>query len=271
MKINTKLRSSLVDYINNIKYIDINKVAIVDADSIIYAICVNKKQDENQVSEYGLQSERSLEQVIEEFNNYFFKILMDTGCNSYIALTTKGSHRYSIYKEYKANRKYLERPKYLTEITDYCINELGFIRIDGYEADDLVNIFNNLIKDDKILIHTDKDLNQIPGKHYNYKTPEFYNITSDEGAELLWKQVITGDATDNIKGIPGKGIKAAEEIFKDIKCPPARILKYYIEHFGEYKGILEFTKNYQLIKLLDNFIEPIDINLNPIYIEDILK
>lgn len=71
------------------------------------------------------------------------------------------------------------------------------------------------------------------------------------------------DSVDNIKGIPGKGAKAAETIMEGIKCPPARILKNYIEHFGEYVGVQEFYKNYMCLKMKDEYegleiVEPIE-------------
>jgi 5'-3' exonuclease len=59
------------------------------------------------------------------------------------------------------------------------------------------------------------------------------------------------DSVDNIKGIPGKGKVAAEKIMEGIKCPPARILKNYVEHFGEDEGIEQFYLNYKMLKILD--------------------
>jgi len=265
---NPSIRGTLLDYIHNTKVLQKNglKIAIIDADSIIYSICVDKKQEVEQIEAYGLQSERTLEQVQEELNNYFLNILMTTGCIEYVALLTGGSHRYSFYPEYKANRKAAEKPRFLKEIRNYAIDALGFLQVEGYEADDLVNMCNEFyVKANRetLLVHTDKDLDQIVGNHYNYKKNEFYNIDEDQAAYNLWTQIITGDSTDNIKGIPGKGVKFSEKVLSNLNefkpsIYAATVLQEYVTHFSEYEGIEEFTKNYKLIKLLDlgktNFI-----------------
>jgi 5'-3' exonuclease len=251
---NASIRGALVDFISNTKIIQDTglKTAIIDADSILFAICVDKKQDDYQIAHFGAQTERTLNDVIEEFNTYFLRVLMDSGCIQYVAFLTAGSHRYSFYPEYKANRKKLEKPRFLKELTAYAIETLGFCRVDGYEADDLVNMCKEQLGDNTLIVHTDKDLDQIPGNHFNYKKPEFYDVSEDTAQLNLWTQVITGDSIDNIKGIPGKGAKFAEEIFSgievmDYKC---EVLIHYTIKFGEYQGIEEFTKNYKLIKLL---------------------
>jgi len=175
---------------------------------------------------------------------------MDSGCIQYVAFLTAGSHRYSFYPEYKANRKKLEKPRFLKELTAYAIETLGFCRVDGYEADDLVNMCKEQLGDNTLIVHTDKDLDQIPGNHFNYKKLEFYDISEDTAQLNLWTQVITGDSIDNIKGIPGKGSAFAAKVFKQDEPYRNLVLLSYILEFGEYQGIEEFTKNYKLIKLL---------------------
>ena len=249
---NASIRGALVDFISNTKIIQDTglKTAIIDADSILFAICVDKKQDDYQIAHFGAQTERTLNDVIEEFNTYFLRVLMDSGCIQYVAFLTAGSHRYSFYPEYKANRKKLEKPRFLKELTAYAIETLGFCRVDGYEADDLVNMCKEQLGDNTLIVHTDKDLDQIPGNHFNYKKPEFYDISEDTAQLNLWTQVITGDSIDNIKGIPGKGSAFAAKVFKQDEPYRNLVLLSYILEFGEYKGIEEFTKNYKLIKLL---------------------
>lgn len=260
INVNSQLRSSLVDYINNIKVIqkDDYKVAVIDADSIIFATAVDKKQTDEQIEQYGNQTERTLDDIINEFNIHFTNILMNTGCIYYVALLTGGSHRYSLYPEYKANRKKLEKPKYLKELTNYCIDNWNFIKIEGFEADDLVNVANNYFKTQKIstvLVHTDKDLNQIEGSHFNYKTNDFYEVDDSEASYSLWTQVIVGDSTDNIKGLKGKGIAFAYKLLLNLDDNASMrtvVLDAYADVLGEQIGITEFALNYNLIKLLDN-------------------
>ena len=56
----------------------------------------------------------------------------------------------------------------------------------------------------------------IPGWHYNFRKKEFYEIDESTGYYNLMKQILTGDATDNIQGIKGMGPKTAEKVLKDV-------------------------------------------------------
>lgn len=138
----------------------------------------------------------------------------------------------------------------MKELTAYAIETLGFCRVDGYEADDLVNMCKEQLGDNTLIVHTDKDLDQIPGNHFNYKKSEFYDISEDTAELNLWTQVITGDSIDNIKGIPGRGKAFADKLFEKDSAKFHLTLAAYILAMGEYKGIEEYAKNYKLIKLL---------------------
>lgn len=69
------------------------------------------------------------------------------------------------------------------------------------------------------------------------------------------------DSIDNIKGIPGSGPVAAKKIltegyFWDVTSDiwyRDQVFNAYIKHFGEYKGIQEFHKNYMSLKLLESY------------------
>lgn len=59
------------------------------------------------------------------------------------------------------------------------------------------------------------------------------------------------------KGIPGKGIKYAENFITncDKNCLhyEVEVFREYLNHFGEQKGIEEFYKNYKSLKILDEW------------------
>ena len=55
-------------------------------------------------------------------------------------------------------------------------------------------------------------MRQIAGKLYDFK--ETVDITPDEGARWHLIQTMAGDNTDGYSGVPGIGIKRAEQIFK---------------------------------------------------------
>lgn len=151
---------------------------------------------------------------------------------------------------YKAGRG--AKPHWLLYIRDRLIYEWGAGQAYGYEADDMLGIHQT---DDTIASHIDKDINMIPGLHYNHVTKEVYEVSSGLGQLLLTKkklrgnglkffyaQLIMGDRTDNIPGIQGYGdIKTClildvfhheENVFRVVE-------DLYKQQYGEqYKEIL---------------------------------
>ena len=96
--------------------------------------------------------------------------------------------------------------------------------VHGHEADDECSIlafeFRNK-KHDYCIATIDKDLDQIPGWHYNYQTKDFYPMEAEESELFFWKQVLTGDGVDNIQGLYRVSDKKAEEIMTNLQevCP----------------------------------------------------
>ncbi len=106
---------------------------------------------------------------------------------------------------YKGGRK--EKPPIHTIIRNYLIACHGAEEAHGYEADDMLGIYQT---DDTIAIHCDKDINMIPGKHFNtmkdlhWESSELGYIDDDTGCGLaqFYLQLLTGDMTDNIPPLP---------------------------------------------------------------------
>ena len=60
-----------------------------------------------------------------------------------------------------------------------------------------------------IIATQDKDLNMIPGAHYNFTKKDGRFIYEAEADAFFYTQLLTGDTTDNIQGVPGLGPKKA--------------------------------------------------------------
>ena len=87
------------------------------------------------------------------------------------------------------------------------------ITTENEEADDAVGIESNRYK--AWIVHVDKDLDQLPGWHYNPVKDEEYYITEEEGLKNFYLQMLTGDRVDNIVGLRGIGPVKANKILKD--------------------------------------------------------
>lgn len=229
---------------------------VIDADSIIFKIAFDKKQTAEDIEQYGDQTLRTLEDVKKQYDEYVDTILKNIRPTHYKLLFTQRSFRYSITSDYKKTRqdKPFEKPKHFDALKEYALGKQDALVASNLEADDLVGIFGYWAKSTEkqmVLVGWDKDLYQVPGIHYNPTKNEIYIINSEEAEYLLWKQVMSGDSTDNISGLKGVGPKKAE-LFLDNNDPlnwPMAILEEYIKQFGILDGPTKFCENYQLVKL----------------------
>lgn len=220
-----------------------NNITLIDADFLLFVATHNKKDEDV----------KSFEEVCEFADNMILDILSSTGATHYIgALTIGKCFRYDIYPAYKGNRKGLEKPVFFNELRDYLIKKWSFVHYPKLEADDIISIEARKYPN-AIICSVDKDMHQIPGLHFNPKTKQFREVLGNEANLLLWSQVIKGDSTDNIKGIPGKGPKYVETLFQDVPNNELHLKAFgaYIEALGVNKGIQEFYLNYNLVKLLE--------------------
>jgi 5'-3' exonuclease len=131
----------------------------------------------------------------------------------YLSGKTYPVFRVLLDPNYKANRKDLIKPKEVSLIEQYLKDCYNTVVIDHYEADDALG-WNQT--EDTIICTLDKDLDMIPGKHYNFKTKKLYSITPQQGLTFFYRQMLIGDRIDNVTGIYGIGPKKAEKILPDL-------------------------------------------------------
>jgi hypothetical protein len=107
--------------------------------------------------------------------------------------------RSDLYPDYKANRDSTPKPKYYRDIRDYLVGKWGGVVCEGFEADDAVAIDAiQLGPDRSIIVAVDKDLDQVPGVHYNWTDGRTYTVNAREGLTFFYEQMLSGDDTDNI-------------------------------------------------------------------------
>jgi hypothetical protein len=116
----------------------------------------------------------------------------------------KGNFRHAIAKQapYKGNRK-MPRPVHYQNIRDYMVDRWGAVIVETREADDEIAIRANRYRFQKIpyvIATIDKDLDQIPGRHYDYAKKVSYDVSEDDANRAFWIQALAGDPTDNIPG-----------------------------------------------------------------------
>lgn len=122
-----------------------------------------------------------------------------------LVLSGPGNYRYAIAKQrpYKGNRDTAHIPVHYQAIRDYMTETHNARVIHGREADDEVSILAYQARAEKVpyvVASIDKDLDQIPGTHYDYMKHVFYEVSEEDAERAFWIQVLAGDPGDNIPG-----------------------------------------------------------------------
>lgn len=133
-------------------------------------------------------------------------------------LTGKTNFRDQIatIRPYKGNRDLSPRPVLYRQIREYLVSYFGARIVEGWEADDEIAELAARSLHTAVVVHVDKDLNQIPGSHYRPTDGgEFYKVSPAQARRFLYRQAITGDPVDNIGGVYKGGKRLAEEAIPD--------------------------------------------------------
>lgn len=158
--------------------------------------------------------------AIKNMQTLLEKIQEATGATSYeIFLTGKGNFREELVDYYKANRDPTHKPVHYKALKEWLINRRGAVVVEGYEADDAMAIeqYEALANGQEytIIATIDKDLDMVPGWHYNPGKDTRYFVTEKGGLEFFYGQMLTGDSTDNIPGLFKLTGKKATQKIKD--------------------------------------------------------
>lgn len=136
-----------------------------------------------------------------------------------VYLTGSGNFRHDIAKShvYKGNRKEADKPIHLPHVRQYLINNHRAIVSNGEEADDLIAIEATRLGPSTIVASIDKDMLQIPCRHYNFNKNLWTDVGEWDGLKFFYKQILMGDAADNIIGLYKVGPVRADKMLDGCK------------------------------------------------------
>jgi len=227
-----------------------DRLAIIDGDPIVYSVAFalqqyalsdltcnghiieifdSKAEAKTHASDIGLDEDEyellpyseADEETIAEYLTYSIGDIMDvTEANeAEIWLSSHTNFRKEIDPEYKAHRA--DKPILHKKVRCVIEEEFGAIVAEqDYEADDEIadkawKMRSRGQGEDYIICSIDKDLDTIPGWHYNWpifnREGRVYFVEPEDAAHIFWISVLTGDAADNIPGLKGVGPKKAEK------------------------------------------------------------
>jgi len=187
-------------------------LALIDGDILVYRIGFTTEDVDEGIMKARVRETFNL--ILEAVQATEFKIY----------LTEEGdpkAFRRRIYPEYKANR-IQPKPKHYRAIRQHLQEVYDAEVCHEIEADDALGITQSEYNDrshhnnpdpdyeTSVICSIDKDLKQIPGKHYNFVKQADAFVTEIEGLRYFYTQLLTGDSSDNIKGLYKVGpVKAA--------------------------------------------------------------
>lgn len=125
------------------------------------------------------------------------------------------------------------KPKHYEKAREYLIGAFKAEVQDNLEADDLLGINQTT---STAIASVDKDLKMIPGRHFDIDKKSRSIISKEAADNFFLYQLITGDMTDNVRGVPQWGPVKAKALVRDFA--------------GNTKGLVEeirelYNENYE--------------------------
>ncbi len=191
------------------------------------------------------------------FTNMFVKLTNRIGCDYCLVLfdAKRQNFRNQIFADYKGTRK--ETPEELIpqfpiirEAVD--VLNISFLEMEGYEADDLIATYaDKAMKEglEVVVVSGDKDLMQLIKDGVEFYDPMKDKFFTQEDVKekfgvypdkVVHVQALSGDAIDNVPGVPGIGPKTAAQL---------------INEYGSVEGLLEHAAEIKQEKRRQTILE----------------
>lgn len=194
---------------------------IIDADSLVWNCGFMKSDDDTDDPPLAFFL-NAVKRVIDSIHDVF-----PDRVKEWMFIGGTGNFRYDVatVRPYKGQRKQ-EKPLYYNEIREYLVDVHKAVIIDGEEADDAVGKTQWAHPDKSTcIVGQDKDLKTIPGAHYWWKLKVGEYLSRRDADNFFLRQMLTGDVSDNIQGVPKVGDKTADRIIRECGGDTKKILK----------------------------------------------
>jgi len=236
-------------------------IAIIDGDVLCYLACnterwKTKVKIENnttfiELDESGKrksleftkdEDRKHLETSWQNFNRILGELLEETFCIEYkMAVKGEGNFRNDLFPEYKLNRHKdpTKQNIFVPVLRKLAVAEDMAVEAHGMEADDLMRIWAEearALGTEYIICSIDKDLRCIPGKHWSMKKRELLTVSEEQALRNYYHQLLKGDPTDNILGIPGIGEVKATRILAPYSNEDdfqEQVVEQYLSVYGD--------------------------------------
>ena len=223
---------------------------IIDGDSICYAAAYSESEED----------------MMAHIDKAMCAIISDTKASRYTVFIEeyrkpKAIFRYKLHvlssevtthAGYKGNRRCKIKPDFLHEAKHYMTSRWNAKVAYEYESEDecLILAKSERVEDKRqvIIAAIDKDLKMHPGVYYCYRKGTHETVSPEQGQLTLWRQVCTGDSTDNVPGVRGIGKAKAEKLVTSHEMGLAQAVKAYKDAKLSYEYFIE---QYNLLYIRD--------------------
>ena len=186
------------------------KTALLDGDIIVYRCGFASDAG---AKRQGIEHE-PIEHCLHSVKLLMGSIVDGAGCDGYrVFLTGRNNYRDDIATIQKYKDRPSRKPVHYQAIRDYLIHSHRAEVSDGNEADDSLGRAQT---EDTVICTLDKDLDMVPGWHFKWTKNQLYNIGPTEGLRNFYEQLLKGDRTDSIPGLPGIGDKKAAQALRGV-------------------------------------------------------
>jgi len=191
------------------------QITLIDADIIAWQIA-NRHETAIEFKPGLFTWWADMNKAQPEIESSVHEILNNTNSDDLIVcLSDTNNFRKQINPTYKANRIKRYTPLLVQPIKDYLEQNWRSVHYPQLEADDVLGILaTDKSEDSYVIASIDKDLLQIPGKHFNWTKPEegIQEVTPEEGSKFFYTQILSGDPGDGYAGCKGIGPVKAKRI-----------------------------------------------------------
>ena len=193
---------------------------LIDADWLIYSSCCSCEQDVKWDDHLHTLhcDERDIHEMIDSRIEYY-QTIADDKTDVVMCFTEYPTFRHEIFPDYKANRKNKRKPLALYAMIEQISQRYESVSYTGLEGDDVLGLLATSKRySNSIVVSPDKDMKTVP---CTLIASDDMELITKKKADRNWMlQALTGDTTDNFKGLIGCGPVTADKILGDAKTLP---------------------------------------------------
>lgn len=198
-----------------------DKVALIDGDILIHRFAWSEQSDFDWDNDGVTTVVANCERAAKQIGEFIEFVLDETGCaRAVFIMSDKVNFRKTVMPTYKSNRKDADKATLIDDLRVHFKSDqrrFKTVSITGLEADDVIGIMMTEAPDMFVACSIDKDLDQIPGRHYNWNSGADYVVPLSVADLWFYQQILSGDPVDGYSGVPRVGPKTAHKIVQTVR------------------------------------------------------